>query len=222
MVGCGYHFAVGQRADRLAVLADVRDQHDGGMLGAECSTGSDLCRRAKRLRKAHLSVFVEHLVAQQDHQMPVPDVEELLLACFVDRIAQVDAHNLGAERRRELPDGESAGFLMQGGGGRFHELLSRCFFEVDRARLRACFNAEVYYQIAGRSNRAVPPAVSLQCGKCGVQLSSTYDCRQSMTSYQREKVTEFVRRRRLASFLLLPDFGACPTQFLRVPGSPNS
>jgi len=33
-------------------------------------------------------------------------------------------------------------------------------FEVERVRLRAYFNAEVYYQIAGRSNRAVPPAPS--------------------------------------------------------------
>ena len=55
--------------------------------------------------------------------MLVPGVEEFLLERVVDRIAQVDARNLRAERGRELPHREGGGFLVQGGGGRFHHYL---------------------------------------------------------------------------------------------------
>ncbi len=102
LIGVEMHLAVGQRADRLAVLADVRNEHHGRMLDAERATGGDLRGRTERLGEAHLRVLVERLVAQQDHQMLMPGVEEFLLERLVDRIAQVDAQDLGAERGREL------------------------------------------------------------------------------------------------------------------------
>jgi hypothetical protein len=104
------------------------------MLYAECGRERDFRRRAERLGKTHLGVFVERLVAQQDHQVLVPGVEEFLLERVVDRIAQVDAQNLRAERGRELPHGEGGGFPMQGGGGRFHQFFSRRLFPACRIR----------------------------------------------------------------------------------------
>jgi hypothetical protein len=43
----------------------------------------------------------ELLIAQQDNEMPVPDLEHLGGADIVDRQAQIDADDLGAERRRQ-------------------------------------------------------------------------------------------------------------------------
>ena len=78
--------------------------------------GGGWCRRSEILSKSHLSVFIERLVAQQDHQMPVPGVEEFLLERVADRIAQVDAQDFHAERGRELPHREGDGDFMQGSG----------------------------------------------------------------------------------------------------------
>ena len=99
LIGVELHLAVRQRADRLPVLADVRNQHHGGMLDAEAAAGGHRRRRTEHLGKAHLRVLVQRLVAQQDHQILVPGVEKFLLERLVDRIAQVDSHDLGAERR---------------------------------------------------------------------------------------------------------------------------
>src|SRR5215510_10151122 len=109
LVGVEMHLAVRECADRLAVLADVRDEHHGGMLDAEGAAGGDWCRRAEHLGKAHLRVLIERLVAQQDHQILMPGVEKRLLERVVDRIAQVDTQDLGAERRRKRPHHEGRG-----------------------------------------------------------------------------------------------------------------
>ena len=71
------------------------------MLRAERAAGGVFRRRAEGLGEAHLRVLVERLVAQQNHQVLVPGIEEFLLERVVDRVAQVDAHDFRAERGRK-------------------------------------------------------------------------------------------------------------------------
>jgi hypothetical protein len=84
------------------------------------TTGTRFRRRPEIFGKSHLVVLVERLVAQQNNQMLVPGIEQFLLELLVNRIAQVDAENFRAERRRELPHREDGVFLVQRGGGCFH------------------------------------------------------------------------------------------------------
>ena len=104
-VGMELHFAVGQRADRLAVLADVRHQHDFGMLhiggfGAHRGGARPALQRAEALSQAHLILFAQDLIAEQDDEMVAPSGGDAREGLVVDRPRQVDAANLRAERRR--------------------------------------------------------------------------------------------------------------------------
>jgi hypothetical protein len=94
------------------ILADVRDQHDGWVLDAERAARGDFGRHAEAFGKAHLGIFVQRLIAQQENEMLVPSIEEFLLERVVNWIAQVDAQYFGPERRRELPQAEAVGFLL--------------------------------------------------------------------------------------------------------------
>ena len=134
LIGVEVHFPVGQGADRLPILADVRDQHHGRMLYAERTTGCDPRRRAECLGKPHLGILIEGLVAEQDHQMLVPGVEDPLPERAADRIAQVHAQNFRAERGTQLPHGKRGSFI-QCSNRRFHEALPAPV-SSDRAGLR--------------------------------------------------------------------------------------
>src|SRR3954451_19973800 len=94
----------------------------------EGAAGTRFRRRAEIFGKSHLVVLVERLVAQQNHQMLVPGIEKFLLEPLVDRIAQVDAENFRAERGRELPHREGGMFLVQRGGGGFHQFFLQAYF----------------------------------------------------------------------------------------------
>ena len=84
LVGVEVHLAVRQGADRLAVLADVRDQHDGGVTAHEL-LGVDHGRRPEHFREADLILLAQLLIAQQDHEMLVPGVPDLRADVFIDR-----------------------------------------------------------------------------------------------------------------------------------------
>ncbi len=96
------HLAVGERADRLAVFADIGDEHYRGMAAYELRR-MNLGRWAEHLGEANLVLFGEMLIAQQDDEVLVPDVAHLRDGSVVERVAQVDADDLGAERRRQRP-----------------------------------------------------------------------------------------------------------------------
>ncbi len=121
LVGVEVHLAVRQGADRLAVLADVRDQHDGGVAAHEL-LGVDHGGRPEHFREADLILLAQLLIAQQDHEMLVPGVPDLGADVFIDVLAQIDADDFGAERRRQRSHREcrrtERGFGV--GGSRFH------------------------------------------------------------------------------------------------------
>ena len=58
--------------------------------------------------------------------MLMPNIEELLLERFVDWIAQVNARDFRSSQE-ELPHDDAARILLQGSGGRFHELFPVLF-----------------------------------------------------------------------------------------------
>jgi hypothetical protein len=121
LVGVEVHLPVRQGADRLAVLADVRDQHDRGVAAHEL-LGVDHSRRPEHFRETDLIPFAQLLVAQQDDEMPVPGVPELRAGLFIDVLAQIDADDLGAQRRRQRPHRQCRRWERGLGvrGSRFH------------------------------------------------------------------------------------------------------
>jgi hypothetical protein len=99
------HLAVGQGADRLAVLSDIRDQHHRGMIAHEL-LGVDYRRRSKLLGETDFVLLAQLLVAQEDHEVLVPGVPNSREGEIVDLAAQIDTDDLGAERRRQRPHDE--------------------------------------------------------------------------------------------------------------------
>ena len=99
------HLAVGQRADQLAVLADVRDQHDGGMAADELR-GVNLGWRPEFFREADLVLLAQVLVAQENDQVLVPDFPDLREGAVVELPAQIDADDFGADCRDNGSPGE--------------------------------------------------------------------------------------------------------------------
>jgi hypothetical protein len=100
LIGVELHLAVRQRADRLAVLAHVGDQHHRRMRAHELF-GMDLGRRAEAFSKPNLIVFGQLLAAQQDDQMLMPGIEHVPGKRIVDGIAQIDADNFRAKCGRQ-------------------------------------------------------------------------------------------------------------------------
>src|SRR5262245_49313292 len=108
------------------------------MLDTERAARGDLRWRTERFGEAHLRILVERLVADEYHQILMPDVEEFLLERSVDRIAQINAQDFCPERGRQWPYGEPGRFFIECGGSRFHR-DSRCFYlQVWRAALASC------------------------------------------------------------------------------------
>src|SRR5690348_13561637 len=99
------HLAIRQCADWLAVLADVRDQQDGGV--AAIATGKDPAKCAEAFTEPDLVLFRELLVPQQDDRVIVPSLPQRGHGRRIKRAAQIDAFDLGADRRGELADGET-------------------------------------------------------------------------------------------------------------------
>src|SRR5262245_12239479 len=112
LVGVEMHLAVGQGADRLAVLADIGDQHHRGVIAHEL-LGVDHRRRPELLCEANLVVLAQLLSAQQNDQVLMPGVSDLRENRLVELAAQVDPHDLGAECRRKRPYGK-AGLTRHG------------------------------------------------------------------------------------------------------------
>jgi hypothetical protein len=92
------HLAVGQSADRLAVLADVRDQHHRRMIAHELF-GVDHRRWTEFFREANLVLLAQLLTTQEDDKVPMPGVLDLRESIIVDLLAQIDADNLDAQSR---------------------------------------------------------------------------------------------------------------------------
>ena len=86
-VGMEEHLAVGQRADRLAVLADVRDQHDRGMSLRRAARRMRQGQRPEYLGITRLVVLAQLLPAHQQHRMVVPRLAQGRRCCGGDRPA---------------------------------------------------------------------------------------------------------------------------------------
>ena len=102
IIGVEIHFAVGQRADELAVLADVGHQHrEVAML----DTGFVAGRRWPVARfqntemfcEADLLVLGQFLISEHDHEVPMPGVEDGRDRLRRWLFPQVDAEDFGAQ-----------------------------------------------------------------------------------------------------------------------------
>ena len=102
-----HHLAVRQRADRLAVLADVRDHQDSrqDLVEArreELRRAADVSEVAEIRRDAQ-QVFLRQLLAAHDeHDMVEPDLVDEFDRRLVERLREVDAAHLRADVLREL------------------------------------------------------------------------------------------------------------------------
>src|SRR5262249_2122909 len=94
------HFAVGQRAYRLALLANVGDQHHRGMAAHEL-LGMNDCRRPEPPGKTHLVVLAQRLIAQKNDEVLVPGGKHLRKNSITERAVQRDANDFGSERGRK-------------------------------------------------------------------------------------------------------------------------
>lgn len=102
LVGVKVHLAVGQGADQLSVLPDVGDQHHGG-IARRIPPRVAHRRRSEPRAETDLIVLAQMLVAQKDHQVLEPDVENSRECLIADRPAEINADDLGADRRRQGP-----------------------------------------------------------------------------------------------------------------------
>ena len=85
LVGVEVHLAVRMRADQLAVLADVGDQHDRRVvLLVMGPRGGGLAERPEALGEGYHLIFVQRLSWEHDDRKPVPSVENV----FKHRIRQ--------------------------------------------------------------------------------------------------------------------------------------
>ena len=101
--------AVGQGADHLTIFANVRDQHDRGMLFAEAAAGAHFRRLPKGVREANVGILVQILVAKENHKIFVPDIQQYLLCGLIDGLAEVDAADLCADSWRKRANLEAFG-----------------------------------------------------------------------------------------------------------------
>ena len=87
-----------QRADPFAVFLDVRDDHGVGIFRSGDRLARDQGAEAPAERR--LGVLVQILAGETQHQILVPGCHDLPEYFVVDRLAEIDAANLGAQRRR--------------------------------------------------------------------------------------------------------------------------
>ena len=62
--------------------------------------GVDHRRGTEFFREANLVLLAQLLTAQEDDEIPMPGVSDLREGVIVDLFAQIDADDLGAQRRR--------------------------------------------------------------------------------------------------------------------------
>jgi hypothetical protein len=119
LIGVEMHLTVGQGADRLAVFADIRDQHHRRVIAHEL-LGVDHRRRPKLFREANLVLLSQLLTAQQNHEVLVPGVLDLREGVIVDVPAQVDADDLGTQCRRQRSYGDARRTKLRVDASIFH------------------------------------------------------------------------------------------------------
>ncbi len=93
------HLAVGQSADRLAILADIGDQHHRRIAGREPPRVAH-GERSETFGESDLVLLRELLIAQENDEVLVPDVQHLRSKPIVHRLAQIDSDDFGAQRGR--------------------------------------------------------------------------------------------------------------------------
>ncbi len=109
------HLAVGERADELTVLADVRDQHrELGVLDlrgfvAGLRRPSALLQHPEMPREADLLLLGQCLAAEHDDEMFMPDREDVGDRLRRQLVPKIDAQNFGTERRRQWIYDEGGG-----------------------------------------------------------------------------------------------------------------
>src|SRR4029450_5649530 len=91
--------------------------------------GVDHRRRPEFFGEANLVLLAQLLIAQQNHEILVPGVLDLREGVVGDVPAQVDADDLGAQRRRQRPYGEPRRTKLRVDASTFHataQSLSCC------------------------------------------------------------------------------------------------
>ena len=157
LVGVEPHFAVAERAERLAVGVDmIADRHHvvphQRILRARCAElrRHPLGDRTEMGGEAALIVFAKILIAEQQHRMLVPSVLDRAHRLLVLRTAEIDAADFRpdvrmqfCDRNRTRPFGDWRHVVLPGGS--ISNYLQSCY--VNRAvvqRRQACGWARSY------------------------------------------------------------------------------
>ena len=106
-----HHLAVGQRADRLAVFADVRDQHDAGQ-HARIALGKIFRRPVQLAKLAEIpghpnEIFLRQALAgKNDHEVIEPGLVNGADGLVIRLVAQIEPANFGPDVLRQRDDVE--------------------------------------------------------------------------------------------------------------------
>jgi hypothetical protein len=102
------HFAVAERTDRLSVLDDVGHHHErrvplaaGAVPVGRAPANADL---AEITGCAQLVVLGKLLAANDEHDVLIKGIVECLHRRLIERLAKIDAFDLGAKRGRQPHD----------------------------------------------------------------------------------------------------------------------
>ena len=122
-VGMEHHFAIGQRADGLAVLADVADQHHVGAVFVQLRrfrTGARAgSERAEFFGEYPLLVVGNILVTEQKDLMFVPGIEQRARGLRIYLITQIDTAHFGTDGIGQTVDLDLAHHHHRPGNGQF-------------------------------------------------------------------------------------------------------
>ena len=119
-----HHLAIRQGADRLTVLADVRNHHDVGQeariaLWEELGRPGKLAELAEIAGDAQEILLGKFLIAKNDDGMIEPGVVDGFDGGRIERPAQIDVTHLGTDMGRQ------PGNIETGFGRNVHVISSR-------------------------------------------------------------------------------------------------
>ena len=115
LVGVEPHLAVPERAERLAVGIDIVG-HQQHVVPLDQRVGADRARARRHALgdgteiggEAALIVLGQFLIAEHQHRVVVPGVLDLTDRFGIERAAEIDAADFGADDGMQLDDGNGA------------------------------------------------------------------------------------------------------------------
>src|SRR5262245_30728338 len=90
MIGMKIDLSIGQRSDQFAILADVRDEHDGWMMvGHGGALLHDLAEDAEILAEPHLLLLAYILAADEQYRVIIPSRSDCIDGKRIESATQV-------------------------------------------------------------------------------------------------------------------------------------